>query len=120
MGDLADIIRDGLRLIDEITLDGGLQCDVVILRKAPQNFEGTAAPSEITVKALVEYNSTVLHLMDGREIVAKAWIMFVRPQEISPSDRLRLPDGQTGPMYEHNGFADSTTGKGFYREVYLG
>jgi hypothetical protein len=81
-------------------------------------------------QAIVEYRQRLRHLRDGQEVMQRAVAFLLEPVEpngasgrrepIDPRDKIVLPDGTTGPLYDVAGLADPQTNASYYHEVVIG
>ena len=76
-----------------------------------------------TRKAVVEVRQQVFRDAGGAAQVSKATITFLYPVVVGTSDKLTLPNGQTGPILRiSEGLADpeNADGGGFLTKILLG
>jgi len=136
MAGYADILRDGIALVDEITAT--LQCDVTIKRYIGQSDMGTPVfdTPDLTVPAIVDKKFTGLRGKVSQEAIVQAYIGILRPiadvdpthmlpgftrvNPIDDNDVIILPDGSTGPILSPQGFFDADTNRPYFTEVLLG
>lgn len=121
MGDLDQLIRDGLGLAKAILGPGGILADV--MHKARTGLDDANKPtygSAVRRQAVVEKKTRQIPSQTGIEVVHGADLMFVEPVPIGEGDEITLPDGTKGPVRLLKGLVDSGTGEPYYREVFVG
>ena len=131
---LADIIRTGIELANDLTEKGELQEPVTLDAWTDQSV--TASPiynnggAGLRIPALVEYGVDQV-LDEARQVIpVQAKVTFLRPiaangakgrqEPLDPRDRITLPNGSTGPIVKVRGFVDGGTSAPYMLEVWIG
>lgn len=128
MANLLDILRQGVKIADEVTKP--LQA-TVIFKKAVSDtsYAGFGYPSSVKLKALVDWRQKQVRTSSGVLSVSRAMVTFLdvealkkatKGDGIEDRDVIILPDGTTGPILDMAGFIDAGTKQPLATEVYLG
>jgi hypothetical protein len=125
--DLGKLVREKVGLIDDLT--ASLQVTVVheaAARDADgnviRNVHGEVEYDDaVDRKAIVEYQNRVLvSPLTGKEQLLIAKVTLPRDVEITPDDRLTLPNGETAPIIRLEGVVDPETSRPYSTAAYLG
>lgn len=117
----ADTVRGGVASIDVITAD----LQVPITHHAWIGITGTNGQSNyappVTIMAVVDNSPRLRRTTDLREVLQRAEVIIPRPvtpngasgrrEPIDPRDKIVLPDGYTGPIFDIEGVIDPATNK---------
>jgi hypothetical protein len=128
---LADIVRKGIAIANDITEKGDIQKPVTY--EAWTGQSGTGAPTYATgasIPAIVEYEVNNIYDRAGQVIPVQAKVTFLRPiaangatdreEPLDPRDRITLPNGSTGPIVKVGGLIDGGTGNPYMLTVWIG
>ncbi|MDP3717098.1 MAG: hypothetical protein Q8T13_04930 [Acidobacteriota bacterium] len=116
---LANIIRSGVAVADRLTAD--LQVDVTHRTVGAADGDGKPATGSTTTRsAIVTYETKPVKMLDGREALSQAQVVFLSDVAVAMEDVLTLPGGVTGPILKVSRPADSAGTGGFLTQVWLG
>jgi hypothetical protein len=126
---LDSLVRSAVAIANSVT--SSLQ--VVVSHEAWIGSDSYGAPqyaTAVNLSAIVEYRQRLRHLRDGQQVLQRAVVFLLEPvspngaaerrEPIDPRDRIVLPDGTTGPIYDVAGLADPQTNASYYHEVVIG
>jgi hypothetical protein len=126
---LDSLVRSAVAIANGVT--SSLQ--VVVSHEAWTHDDAYGAPqyaTAVNLSAIVEYRQRLRHLRDGQQVLQRAVVFLLEPvspngaaerrEPIDPRDRIVLPDGTTGPIYDVAGLADPQTNASYYHEVVIG
>jgi len=109
---LLDIIRNGVKLANTVTAPLQAKVQHYKLTHAADGYTTPSYGSPVSRLAIVDYRSRQLSSPSGQTVVSLATVTFLDPTiTIGPDDKLVLPDGTTGPIFDISGFLDAGTGK---------
>ena len=125
---LSALVRGAVATANKITAD--LQPEVTLERWIGQNATGPLYGEEEFLPAVVEYGVDQI-VNDAREIVpVQAKVTFIRPIEpegsrgrkepLDTRDRVKLPNGTSGPLVRVRGMVDGETGEPYMIEAWVG
>ena len=96
---------------------------------ADSSYAGWSYPTEVQVPAVVDWRQRQVRTKSGVLEVSRAHVLFLNIADvirmtngegISENDVIILPDGDTGPILDMDGFIDAETNLPLATGVYLG
>lgn len=128
MAGIRDALTLGVRIANKVTKP--VQALVTFKKAvADSSFGGWSYPTEVQLRATVDWKQKQLRTADGVLSVSRALVQFLdvdaliaatNGEGIDDHDIIILPDGTTGPILDMAGFIDPVTNLPFSTEVYLG
>lgn len=128
---LADLIRSGVELAHQITLDGELQCSIPhYCWTGYSNAHGDSTYDDPVTRTGIYSQKNELINVGGQLIETKATLLFLEPFEANGADGRRepvdnrdvfdLPDGSKGLVIDVKGLTDPSTNRPYFCKVYFG
>lgn len=128
---LADLVRSGVALANQITSDGGLLCNVTHYPWTGYvNAHGDSSYGDpVELEGLFSQKNELIQ-MGGQYIETRAVLTFLFPIEpngatgrrepIDNRDLFDLPDGSKGRIADVRGLVDASTDRPYFCKVYFG
>lgn len=117
----ADIVRDVVAVVHDLTVSGGVEVTVTHLAYVSQDILGApiyAAPVTRTcVMRDIKHN---FYTDADREVQPQHELIFTGNVPIDPRDAITMPDGNDWPILEVSGLADAEQGGRYFTIVKLG
>lgn len=124
---LLNIVRLIPKIANKVTRD--LQPVVMYARKTSNGAYGPVFAAAIPLHAIVDYKTTQVRTKDGTLTATRSVLTLLDINEvvaatsglgIDNDDVFTLPDGDTGPILDIDGFVDAGTGHPIATTVMLG
>lgn len=117
----ADIVREAVGTVNDITVDGGLQVTVQHSAYVSQDMLGepvyaTAVPRTCLMRDIKHQ----FYTEEDSEVQAQHELFFASNVPLDARDALTLPDGTVWPRLEVSGPADAELGGRYFTKVKLG
>lgn len=114
---LLDVVRAGVKVANKVTRP--LQAVVMYAREIGEDSYGAVFAPPVPLHAIVDFKARMVRTKDGTLTATRATITLLDIDEvvaatagegIGNNDMFTLPDGDTGPTLDLDGFVDAGTG----------
>lgn len=132
---LIQALRAGVKTVNKITQDGGMQAVVqfrhftYVDEYGNKTYTPDASQPAAELKAIVDWKQRQVRTTTGVLSVSRASVTFLdvaalalatNNEGVADEDIIVLPDGTTGPILDMSGYIDPGTGQPLATEVFLG